>query len=33
MEERRNRYGFSYYVVSDRALGEFAPVVATLTGR
>jgi probable F420-dependent oxidoreductase len=32
MEERRVRYGFSYYVVSDRALGEFAPVVASLTG-
>ena len=33
MEERRNRYGFSYYIVSDRALAEFAPIVASLAGR
>lgn len=33
MEERRDRFGFSYYVVSDRAMAEFAPVVANLTGR
>jgi probable F420-dependent oxidoreductase len=33
MEERRDRYGFSYYVVSDRAMAEFAPIVANLTGR
>jgi hypothetical protein len=33
MEERRNRYGFSYYIVSDRAPTEFAPIVASLTGR
>jgi probable F420-dependent oxidoreductase len=33
MEERRARYGFSYYVVSDRNLDEVAPLVARLTGR
>jgi hypothetical protein len=33
MEERRARYGFSYYVVSDRRLVEAAPLVARLAGR
>jgi probable F420-dependent oxidoreductase len=33
MEERRERYGISYYVVSDRAIEEFAPVLAGLAGR
>jgi probable F420-dependent oxidoreductase len=33
MEERRARYGFSYYVVSDRQLDRVAPLVARLTGR
>ena len=30
MLARRDEYGFSYYVVSDRAMQEFAPVVAKL---
>lgn len=30
MEERRARYGFSYYVVSDRYIDTFAPVVVRL---
>ena len=30
MEERRARYGFSYYVVSDRQLDRAAPLVARL---
>jgi probable F420-dependent oxidoreductase len=30
---RRERYGFSYYVVSDAEMEAFAPVVATLAGR
>jgi probable F420-dependent oxidoreductase len=29
---RRERYGFSYYVVSDALVDEFAPVVARLAG-
>jgi alkanesulfonate monooxygenase SsuD/methylene tetrahydromethanopterin reductase-like flavin-dependent oxidoreductase (luciferase family) len=33
MEERRARYGFSYYVVSDRQLDGAAPLVARLTAR
>jgi hypothetical protein len=33
LEERRERFGFSYYVVSDAALGPFVPVVARLRGR
>lgn len=33
MEERRARYGFSYYVVSDRQLDTVAPLVARLAGR
>ena len=32
MEERRARYGFSYYVVSDRQLDRVAPLVARLAG-
>jgi len=31
--QRRERYGFSYYIVSDRHLQTFAPVVAQLTGK
>lgn len=30
MQERRERYGFSYYVVSDKIMEEFAPVVERL---
>jgi probable F420-dependent oxidoreductase len=33
MEERRARYGFSYYVVSDRQLDRVGPLVARLVGR
>ncbi len=33
MEARRERFGFSYYVVPDRLLEAFSPVVARLTGR
>ena len=33
MEQRRERYGFSYYVVSDRHLDRAAPLVARLAGR
>ena len=33
MEERRARYGFSYYVVSDRQLDRAAPLVARLAAR
>jgi hypothetical protein len=33
MEERRARYGFSYYVVSDRQLDRVAPLVTRLSGR
>lgn len=33
LEARRERFGFSYYVVSDSALEAFAPVVARLRGR
>jgi hypothetical protein len=33
MEERRARYGFSYYVVSDRQLDQTAALVARLTAR
>jgi len=32
MRERRERYGFSYYVVSDSCLEAFAPVVDLLAG-
>lgn len=31
MRERRERYGFSYYVVSDAVMDRFAPVVERLT--
>ena len=33
MKQRRERYGFSYYVVSDRHLDRAAPLVARLAGR
>jgi probable F420-dependent oxidoreductase len=33
MIERRERYGFSYYVFSDRQAEELAPLVALLAGR
>jgi probable F420-dependent oxidoreductase len=33
LQERRERFGFSYWVVSDRHLEAFAPVVARLAGR
>jgi probable F420-dependent oxidoreductase len=33
MQARRDKYGFSYYVVSDRAIETFAPVVDRLSGR
>ncbi|MBI5878131.1 MAG: TIGR03621 family F420-dependent LLM class oxidoreductase [Chloroflexi bacterium] len=33
MEERRAVYGFSYYVVPDDRVAEFAPIVARLAGR
>jgi probable F420-dependent oxidoreductase len=32
MVERRARYGFSYYVFSDRQAGELAPLVARMAG-
>jgi probable F420-dependent oxidoreductase len=32
MEERRERYGFSYYIVSDGAMETCAPIVARLSG-
>jgi probable F420-dependent oxidoreductase len=32
MRDRRERYGFSYYVVLDRAMAHVAPVVARLAG-
>jgi alkanesulfonate monooxygenase SsuD/methylene tetrahydromethanopterin reductase-like flavin-dependent oxidoreductase (luciferase family) len=33
MQARRDEYGFSYYVVSDRAIETFASVVDRLSGR
>jgi probable F420-dependent oxidoreductase len=33
MEERRARYGFSYYIVSDRAMENAAPLVSRLDAR
>jgi alkanesulfonate monooxygenase SsuD/methylene tetrahydromethanopterin reductase-like flavin-dependent oxidoreductase (luciferase family) len=33
MWRRRERYGFSYYVVSDAQMEAFAPVVSLLTGK
>lgn len=32
MQERRERYGFSYYVLFDHAMEEIAPIVARLAG-
>jgi len=32
MQERRERYGISYYVVSDRSLEMVAPIIARLAG-
>lgn len=32
LRERRERYGFSYYIISDANLEAFAPVVAHLAG-
>jgi alkanesulfonate monooxygenase SsuD/methylene tetrahydromethanopterin reductase-like flavin-dependent oxidoreductase (luciferase family) len=32
VRERRERYGISYYVVSDRSLNVVAPIVARLVG-
>ena len=32
LRARRERFGFSYYVVSDRVMADFAPVVAPLAG-
>ncbi len=33
LEERRQRWGYSYFVVQQDQLDDFAPVVASLTGR
>ncbi|NJM07142.1 TIGR03621 family F420-dependent LLM class oxidoreductase [Candidatus Gracilibacteria bacterium] len=33
IHERRNRFGFSYYVFSDHQIEELAPLVAQLTGQ
>ncbi|MDQ2787284.1 MAG: TIGR03621 family F420-dependent LLM class oxidoreductase [Chloroflexota bacterium] len=33
MQARRERYGFSYYVISDRTMEAVAPIVAHLAGR
>ena len=32
MQSRRERYGISYYVVSDRSMEAVAPIVARLAG-
>jgi hypothetical protein len=32
MEERRERYGLSYYIVSDAQMEACAPIVARLAG-
>ena len=32
LSQRRERYGFSYYIVSDQHMHQFAPVVAQLMG-
>jgi hypothetical protein len=32
LAERRERYGFSYWVVHEESLEDFAPIVARLTG-
>lgn len=31
--QRRERYGFSYYIVTDQHLQTLAPVVAQLAGK
>jgi len=33
MQARRERYGFSYYVVFDHAIEGVAPIVACLAGK
>jgi hypothetical protein len=33
LERRREQLGFSYYIISDAQLDEFAPIVARMTGR
>jgi probable F420-dependent oxidoreductase len=33
LEERRDRWGFSYHVIDDNAVDTFAPVVARLAGK
>ena len=33
MQERRERYGFSYYVLLDHAIDKVAPIVARLAGQ
>jgi probable F420-dependent oxidoreductase len=33
MQERRRQYGFSYYIVSDEDMDNFAPIVAQLSGK
>jgi alkanesulfonate monooxygenase SsuD/methylene tetrahydromethanopterin reductase-like flavin-dependent oxidoreductase (luciferase family) len=33
MQLRREQYGFSYYIVSDKDMDAFAPVVAQLAGK
>ncbi|WP_166348474.1 TIGR03621 family F420-dependent LLM class oxidoreductase [Phytoactinopolyspora limicola] len=33
MHDRRARFGFSYYIVPDALMEDFAPVVASLSGR
>jgi probable F420-dependent oxidoreductase len=33
MLARRERYGFSYYIISDHEMEEVAPIVARLTGK
>jgi probable F420-dependent oxidoreductase len=33
MEMRRKQYGFSYYIISDKTMEIFAPIVAQLAGK
>jgi hypothetical protein len=33
MQARRERYGFSYYVLMDHVLEQTAPIVARLAGK
>ena len=33
LEERRARWGYSYFVVQEPSIDEFAPIVASLSGR